>query len=106
MSTIVRAIVCLLAVMVGLPSLALPALREHSKWLDLPLERLIDMADKDFADGGSNPVSRWNVTLAPGARKRCCPWARQYARPLCSAVAGRHMPIASSSFVLAIQRVA
>ena len=63
MSTIVRAIVCLLAVMVGLPSLALPALREHSKWLDLPLERLIDMADKDFADGGSKDTALMCYTI-------------------------------------------
>ena len=52
------------------------------------------------------PVSMWNVTDLPGERKRCWPYARQYVRPLCSAVAGRHMPIASSSFVRAIQRVA
>ena len=63
MSTIVRAIVCLLAVMVGLPSLALPALREHSKWLDLPLERLIDMADKDFANGGSKDTALMCYTI-------------------------------------------
>ncbi len=63
MSTIVRAIVCLLAVMVGLPSLALPALREHSKWLDLPLERLIGMADKDFANGGSKDTALMCYTI-------------------------------------------
>ena len=49
--------------MVGLPSLALPALREHSKWLDLPLERLIDMADKDFADGGSKDTALMCYTI-------------------------------------------
>ena len=49
--------------MVGLSSLALPALREHSKWLDLPLERLIDMADKDFADGGSKDTALMCYTI-------------------------------------------
>ena len=63
MSTIVRAIVCFLAVLMGLPGLALPALREHSKWLDLPLERLIGMADKDFADGGSKDTALMCYTI-------------------------------------------
>ena len=47
----------------GLPGLALPALREHSKWLDLPLERLIAMADKDFADGGSKDTALMCYTI-------------------------------------------
>ena len=63
MSTIVRAIVCFLAVLMGLPGLALPALREHSKWLDLPLERLIAMADKDFTDGGSKDTALMCYTI-------------------------------------------
>ena len=63
MSTSVRAIVCFLAVMMGLPGIALPTSREHSKWLDLPLERLIDMADKDFADGNKKDTALMCYTI-------------------------------------------
>ena len=63
MSTSVRVILCFLAVLMGLPSVALPSSREHSKWLDMPLERLIDMADKDFADGGSKDTALMCYTI-------------------------------------------
>ncbi len=54
---------CFLAVMMGLPGFALPTSREHSKWLDLPLERLIDMADKDFADGNKKDTALMCYTI-------------------------------------------
>lgn len=63
MSTIVRVILCVVAVLMGLPSVAQPTPREHSKWLDLPLERLIDMADKDFGDGGRKDTALMCYTI-------------------------------------------
>lgn len=63
MSTIVRVILCVVAVLMGLPSVAQPTPREHSKWLDLPLERLIGMADKDFGDGGRKDTALMCYTI-------------------------------------------
>ena len=63
MSTIVRVILCVVAVLMGLPSVAQPTPREHSKWLDLPLERLIGMADEDFGDGGRKDTALMCYTI-------------------------------------------
>ena len=52
MSRTFTAILCLLALMTGLTGHALTPSREHSKWLELPVERLLDMAGKDFVYGG------------------------------------------------------
>ena len=73
MSTIVRAIVCILAVLTGLTGIALPASREHSKLLDMPLERLIDMADKDFADGGSKDTALMCYTIVANRYEQSMP---------------------------------
>ena len=43
--------------------LALAPSREHSKWLNLPAEQLLDMADKDFADGGSKDTALMCYTI-------------------------------------------
>ena len=36
---------------------------EHSKWLNLPIEKLVAMADKDFADGGSKDTALMCYTI-------------------------------------------
>ena len=55
----VRVILCLMAMMMGWTA-AVPAQSpswEHSKWLDLPMERLVAMADKDIADGNKKDTA-------------------------------------------------
>ena len=37
---------------------------EHSKWLDLPMERLVAMADKDIADGNKKDTALICYTIA------------------------------------------
>ena len=59
----IRVIICFLVLTVGLQVLALAPSREHSKWLNLPAEQLLDMADKDFADGGSKDTALMCYTI-------------------------------------------
>lgn len=59
----IRVIICFLALSVGLQVLALAPSREHSKWLNLPAEQLLDMAGKDFADGGSKDTALMCYTI-------------------------------------------
>ncbi len=63
MSTSVRVILCAFAVLMGLSGIASPSSRPHSKWLDLPIDRLMEMADKDFADGGSKDTALMCYTI-------------------------------------------
>ena len=63
MSKTATAILCLLALMTGLTGHALTPSREHSKWLELPVERLLDMAGKDFDDGGSKDTALLCYTI-------------------------------------------
>lgn len=39
---------------------------QHSKWIDLPVERLLAMADKDFGDGGSKDTALMCYTIVAG----------------------------------------
>lgn len=59
----IRVIICFLVLTAGLQVLALAPSREHSKWLNLPAEQLLDMADKDFADGGSKDTALMCYTI-------------------------------------------
>ena len=59
----IRVIICFLVLTVGLQVLALAPSREHSKWLNLPAEQLLDMAGKDFADGGSKDTALMCYTI-------------------------------------------
>ena len=59
----IRVIICFLVLSVGLQMLALAPSREHSKWLNLPAEQLLDMAGKDFADGGSKDTALMCYTI-------------------------------------------
>ncbi len=63
MHRIIRVIICFLVLTVGLQVLALAPSREHSKWLNLPAEQLMDMAGKDFADGGSKDTALMCYTI-------------------------------------------
>ena len=63
MTRTATAILCLLALMTGLTGHALAPSREHSKWLELPVERLLDMAGKDFDDGGSKDTALLCYTI-------------------------------------------
>ncbi|MBQ9576948.1 MAG: helix-turn-helix transcriptional regulator [Muribaculaceae bacterium] len=64
MGSVSRNIVLLFLVLATvLPGSALAPSREHSKWLDLPVERLLDMADKDFNDGGSKDTALMCYTI-------------------------------------------
>jgi len=47
----------------GMPGYALAPSREHSKWLELPIERLIEMADKDFNDGNKKDTALMCYTI-------------------------------------------
>ena len=59
----IRVIIGFLVLTAGLQVLALAPSREHSKWLNLPAEQLLDMADKDFADGGSKDTALMCYTI-------------------------------------------
>ena len=57
MSQAVRAILCVIALLLGWTGTAQSQSWEHSKWLNLPMERLVDMADKDIADGNKKDTA-------------------------------------------------
>ena len=63
MSQTLRAIVCAIILMTGTAVHAPAQSWEHSKWLDLPIDRLMEMADKDFADGGSKDTALMCYTI-------------------------------------------
>ncbi len=60
----VRAILCVLALLLSGTTPLLSQSWEHSKWLNLPLEQLMDMADKDFADGNKKDTALMCYTIA------------------------------------------
>ena len=59
----IRVIICFLVLSVGLQVLALAPSREHSKWLNLPADQLLDMAGRDFSDGGSKDTALMCYTI-------------------------------------------
>ena len=63
MSRAITAIACFLALLTGLQGLALSSPRQHSKWLSLPMDQLLDMADKDIADAGSKDTALMCYTI-------------------------------------------
>lgn len=63
MNRSVRIIVCLLALLMGLPCYALPPSHEYSKWLNFPADRLLEMADRDFNDGGNRDTALMCYTI-------------------------------------------
>ena len=56
-------IATLLTLITGLPSHALTPSREHSKWLNLSTRELIEMADRDFADGHKKDTAMMCYTI-------------------------------------------
>ncbi len=60
----VRAILCVIALLLSGTATLLSQSWEHSKWLNLPLERLMDMADKDFTDGNKKDTALMCYTIA------------------------------------------
>jgi hypothetical protein len=50
-------ILLMIAVLLALPVDALAPSWEHSKWLSLPMQELITMADKDFTDGNKKDTA-------------------------------------------------
>ena len=73
MNVTIRTIACLLALMMGLQVMALAPSREHSKWLDMPLDKLIDMADRDFANGGSKDTALMCYTIIANRYEKSMP---------------------------------
>ena len=63
MNRSIRVIVGLLVLTLALQALALAPSREHSKWLNLPVDQLLEMADKDFTDGGSKDTALMCYTI-------------------------------------------
>lgn len=57
MSHAVRVILCVIALLLGGTATAQSQSWEHSKWLNLPMEQLVDMADKDIADGNKKDTA-------------------------------------------------
>lgn len=63
MSQTVRAIVCAIILMTGAAVHAPAQSWEHSKWLDQPIDRLMEMAGKDIADGGRKDTALMCYTI-------------------------------------------
>ena len=66
----IRVIICSLALIIGLQGLATSPSREHSKWLNLSPEQLMEMADKDFTDGGSKDTALMCYTIVANRYER------------------------------------
>ena len=63
MNQAVRAILCAFVFMLCGVSHAVNPSWEHSKWLNLPMERLVDMANKDVADGNKKDTALMCFTI-------------------------------------------
>ncbi len=63
MNRAVRAILCALVFMLCGMSHAVNPSWEHSKWLNLTMERLLDIADKDFTDGNKKDTALMCYTI-------------------------------------------
>ena len=63
MYSVLRTIASVLVLLTLLPGYAITPSREHSKWLNLPMERLLDMADRDFSDGGNKDTALMCYTI-------------------------------------------
>lgn len=63
MNSVLRTIASVLVLLTLLPGYAITPSREHSKWLNLPMERLLDMADRDFSDGGNKDTALMCYTI-------------------------------------------
>ncbi len=59
-------ILSIIALLMPATGLAGPSAREHSKWLSMPMEQLIAMADRDFADGNKKDTALMCYTIAAG----------------------------------------
>ena len=63
MSLTLRVILCVIALVMSGTGHALSQSWEHSKWLNLPTEHLIKMADKDFSDGNKKDTALMCYTI-------------------------------------------
>lgn len=63
MSQAARVILCAIALLLCRTGLAHDQSWEHSKWLNLPIERLMDMADKDIANGNKKDTALMCYTI-------------------------------------------
>ncbi len=73
MKRMIRDIVLLLVLMTVLPCHALALPQNHSKWLDLPVKQLLEMADKDFTDGGRKDTSLMCYTIIANRYEKSMP---------------------------------
>ena len=80
MSQAARVILCAIALLLCRTGLAHDQSWEHSKWLNLPIERLMDMADKDIANGNKKDTAlmcytivanRYETSLSRGQKVMC-----------------------------------
>lgn len=63
MSLTLRVILCVITLVMSGTGHALSQSWEHSKWLNLPTEHLIKMADKDFSDGNKKDTALMCYTI-------------------------------------------
>ena len=63
MSQAARVILCAIALLLCRTGLAHDQSWEHSKWLNLPIERLMDMADKDISNGNKKDTALMCYTI-------------------------------------------
>ena len=63
MSRSVRAILCAIVLLLCGTMPGFSQSWEHSKWLNLPMEHLVDMADKDIADGNKKDTALMCFTI-------------------------------------------
>lgn len=63
MGKLVKVILLIYAVIMVFPAHGAASSWQHSKWINLPTERLLAMADKDFDDGGSKDTALMCYTI-------------------------------------------
>lgn len=63
MHRLVNVILLIYAVVMVFPAHGAASSWQHSKWINLPTERLLAMADKDFSDGGSKDTAMMCYTI-------------------------------------------
>ena len=63
MNRLISALIYILVLSMALPCHALAPSREHSKWLNLPIDRLLAMADQDITDGNKKDTALMCYTI-------------------------------------------
>ncbi len=73
MNSLLRAIASLLVLMTLLPGSAATPSREHSKWLNLPVEQLLEMANADVENGNKKDTALLCYTIVAGRYETSLP---------------------------------